>query len=161
MNDERVPRDGLQGGANIDASGAQPYPEADGISRTVPVIEEQVHIQKHLVDQGGYRLSKKVSIRHETVDEPLVAHSVQIERHAVGRLLPTMESPPARREGATMIFSVVEEVLVTEKRLMLKEEIHVTQTETTVHRPVNVALRSEEVLIEPLESQASPDSKNF
>lgn len=161
MNNERIPGDGLQNGADIDASGARPHPEADVVSRTVHVIEEQVHIQKHLVDQGGYRLSKKVSIRHETVDEPLVSRSVQIERHAVGRLLPSMESPPARREGTTLIFSVVEEVLVTEKRLMLKEEIHVTQTEATVHRPVNVALRSEEVLIEPLEPQASPDSKDI
>ena len=161
MNNKPVLEDGPQGGTDIDASDAQPQLEADTASKTIPVIEEQIHIQKHLVDQGGYRLSKKVSIRHETVDEPLVSRSVQIERHAVGRLLPTMESPAARREGTTMIFSVVEEVLVTEKRLMLKEEIHVTQTEATIHRPVNVALLSEEMVIEPLPSHEPSDNKDF
>jgi uncharacterized protein (TIGR02271 family) len=161
MINEQVPGDGAQNGADLDTLSARLQLETAAISRIVPVIEEQIHIQKQLVDQGGYRLSKKVSIRHETVDEPLVSRSVQIERHAVGRLLPSMESPPARREGTTMIFSVVEEVLVTEKRLMLKEEIHVTQTEATVHRPVNVALRSEEMVIEPLEPHESPDSKDF
>lgn len=167
MNDQQVPSDRAGRSDDSSVSGSPPQLEADTASKIIPVIEEQIHIQKHAVDQGGYRLSKKVSIRHETVDEPLVSRSVQIERHAVGRLLPTMESPPARREGTTMIFSVVEEVLVTEKRLMLKEEIHVTQTEATIHRPVNVALRSEEMVIEllephePLEPHESPDSKDF
>ena len=161
MNNKPVPENGAQGGADIDGSNSRRQPEADAVSNIFPVIEEQIHIQKHSVDQGGYRLSKKVSIFHETVDEPLASRSVQIERHAVGRLLPTMESPLARREGTTMIFSIVEEVLVTEKRLMLKEEIHVTQTEATIHRPVNVALRSEEMVIEPLPSHAPSDNKDF
>ena len=158
MNDHEVPGDDTGRSDDSSASSSPPQLEANTSSKIIPLIEEQIHIQKHLVEQGGYRLSKKVSIRHETVDEPLISRSVQIERHAVGHLLPTMESPPARREGTTMIFSVVEEVLVTEKRLMLKEEIHVTQTETTVHRPVNVALRSEEMVIEPLPSHEPSDS---
>ena len=161
MNDQKMPGEDAVGSNPSSVPSSQPQLEAGTAAKVIPVIEEQVHIQKHTVDQGGYRLHKKVSIRHETVDEPLVSRSVQIERHAVGRLLPTMESPPARREGTTMIFSVVKEVLVTEKRLMLKEEIHVTQTETTVHRPVNVALRSEEMVIEPLPSQDPADIKDF
>jgi len=161
MNDQEVLSDDAGRSDDSSVSGSRPLLETDTASKIIPVIEEQIEIQKHLVNQGGYRFSKKVSIRHETVDEPLVSRSVQIERHAVGRLLPTMESPPARREGTTMIFSIVEEVLVTEKRLMLKEEIHVTQTEATIHRPVNVALRSEEMVIEPLPSHAPSDNKDF
>jgi uncharacterized protein (TIGR02271 family) len=158
MNDPRVPGDGAAGEVDGIASASRPLLEADMASRIVPVIEEQIDVRKQVVDQGGYRLSKKVSIRHETVDEPLISRSVQIERRVVGRLLPSMESPPARHEGDTLIISVVEEVLVTEKRLMLKEEIHVTQTQATIHRPVNVALRSEEILIEPLEPRDAPGS---
>ena len=160
MNDQRVPGSDGEDRAESDVPGSRASLETDTVSKIVPLIEEQIHLEKHLVDQGGYRISKKVSIRHETVDEPLVSRSVQIERRAIGRLLPSMESPPVRREGATSIFSVVEEVLVTEKRLMLKEEIYITQTEATIHRPVNVALRSEEMLIEPLEPHEPPDSKD-
>jgi uncharacterized protein (TIGR02271 family) len=161
MNNERVPDSGAAGGAEVDDFGARPEFEADATFKVVPVIEEQIDVRKQVVDQGGYRLSKKVSIRHETVDEPLISRSVQIERRVVGRLLPSMESPPARHEGDTLIISVVEEVLVTEKRLMLKEEIHVTQTQATIHRPVNVALRSEEILIEPLDPREPPERKDF
>jgi uncharacterized protein (TIGR02271 family) len=161
MNDKQASADSFAGGIDGSVSVLRHEVESDLATKIVPVIEEHIQVQKHVVDQGGYRLSKKVSIRHETVDEPLISRSVQVERRAVGRLLPTMESPPARHEGTTLIISVVEEVLVTEKRLMLKEEIHVTQTDVTIHKPVNVALRSEEILIEPLEPSESPDNTNF
>jgi uncharacterized protein (TIGR02271 family) len=152
-------------GAGVDSSGpdgisAKVGIEADGEAKIVPLIEEQIQVQKHVVDQGGYRISKRVSIRHETVDEPLQSRSVQIERRAVGRLLPSMEIPVARQEGDTLIISVVEEVLVTEKRLMLKEEIHITQTDATIRKPVHVALRSEEILIDPIDPRESSDNPN-
>jgi len=161
MNDKQASADNLTSGVDNTVSVSQHEVESDLATKIVPVIEEQIRVQKHLVDQGGYRLSKKVSIRHETVDEPLISRSVQVERRTIGRLLPTMESPATRHEGTTLIISVVEEVLVTEKRLMLKEEIHVTQTDVTVHKPVNVALRSEEILIEPLEPHEPSGSTNF
>jgi uncharacterized protein (TIGR02271 family) len=161
MNDKQASADSFASGVDSSVSVPQCEVESDLATKIVPVIEEQIQVEKQVVDQGGYRLSKKVSIRHETVDEPLISRSVQVERRPVGRLLPTMQSPPARHEGTTLIISVVEEVLVTEKRLMLKEEIHVTQTDVTVHKPVNVALRSEEILIEPLEPREPSDSTNF
>jgi stress response protein YsnF len=161
MSDESLPNGKGVNSTKSNAVGSKSGLETDGISLTIPVIEEQVHVQKRVVDQGGYRVSKKVSIRHETVDEPLQSCSVQVERHAVGRLLPSMEVPATRQEGNTLIISVVEEVLVTEKRLMLKEEIHITQTEATIHKPVHVALRSEEVLIEPLDPREPPDNTHF
>jgi stress response protein YsnF len=47
-----------------------------------------------------------------------------------------------------MIVPLYEEVLVVEKRLMLREELHITTTRTEMHQPQSVTLRSEDVVIE-------------
>lgn len=129
---------------------------ARAATRVVPLLEESLDVGKRTVDQGGYRIVKTVHRRDEVVDEPLATHSVRVERHAVGRLLPSMEAPASRQEGDTLIIPVVEEVLVTEKRLMLKEELHITRTDAVVHRPVTFSLRSEDVVIERLEPGIPP-----
>lgn len=132
---------------------------SSGESSIVPLIEESLVVEKRVVDQGGYRINKSVEIREEVVNEPLTTHTVHIERRAIGRLLPSMESPTARQEGDTLIVSVVEEVLVTEKRLMLKEELHITRSHAVTHHSETFLLRSENVTIEHLEPGALPRSE--
>jgi hypothetical protein len=46
----------------------------------------------------------------------------------------------------------VEEVLVVEKQLFLKEEIHITMQQTEVRQPQKVKLRREEAIVERLET---------
>lgn len=125
----------------------------------VPLIEESLVVDKRVISQGGYRIVKRMEVREEVVDEPLLAHTVHVERRAIGRLLPSMEAPASHQEGDTLIVSIVEEVLVTEKRLMLKEELHITRTETVAHHPQKFSLRSEDVVIEQLEPGALPTSE--
>jgi stress response protein YsnF len=55
---------------------------------------------------------------------------------------------PVREENDTTIISVVEEVLVVEKRWMLREEIHIRKQRMETHQPQRITLRSEEVQIE-------------
>jgi stress response protein YsnF len=127
----------------------------------VPVIEESLVVDKRVVDQGGYRIVKSVDVREEVVDEALVAHTVNVERRVIGRLLPSMEVPASRQEGDTWIVPVVEEVLVTEKRLMLKEELHIRRTESTTRHLQKFSLRSENVAVEPLEPGVLPVNKKL
>jgi stress response protein YsnF len=54
---------------------------------------------------------------------------------------------PVREEEGTTILSVVEEVLVVEKRWMLREDIHIRQERRETHQPQRITLRSEEVQI--------------
>ncbi|RZI60076.1 MAG: DUF2382 domain-containing protein [Pseudomonas sp.] len=122
----------------------------------VPLIEERLVVAKRVVDQGGYRIVKNIHVREEVVDEPLSSQSVRVERRPVGQLLTSMEVPAPRQEGDTLIISVVEEVLVTEKRLLLKEELHITQTDAITRNPVTYSLRSEDVAIERLEPGIAP-----
>jgi stress response protein YsnF len=57
---------------------------------------------------------------------------------------------PVRHENDTMIVSIMEEVLVVEKRLLLKEELHIRKQRVETHEPQHITLRSEEALIERL-----------
>jgi stress response protein YsnF len=70
---------------------------------------------------------------------------VEIERVAVNRVID--EAVPVRYEGDTTIISLLEEVLVVEKRLVLREEIHIKKLRKEVHNPQEVLLREEQVEI--------------
>ncbi|RZI54312.1 MAG: DUF2382 domain-containing protein, partial [Pseudomonas sp.] len=87
-------------------------------------------------------------------------------RRAIGQLLTSMDIPAPRQEGDTLIISVVEEVLVAEKRLFLKEELHITQTDAVTRNavtrnPVTYSLRSEDVTIERLEPGIPPVARTL
>lgn len=115
----------------------------------VPVVAEHLEVQKRKVEAGGVRIRKTVSEREEVVDEPLMREEVQVKRVPVNKVV---EGPvPVRHVGNTMIVSLLEEVLVVEKRLMLKEELHITKEQVESYRPQRVRLRTEEAVVERVE----------
>jgi uncharacterized protein (TIGR02271 family) len=121
----------------------------DGGAVVVPVVAEQLEVQKRKVESGGVRIRKTVSEREEVVDEPLMREEVQVRRVPVNKVV---DGPvPVRHVGNTMIVSLLEEVLVVEKRLMLKEELHITKEQVESYRPQRVRLRTEEAVIERVE----------
>ena len=63
-----------------------------------------------------------------------------------------------RQEGDTIIVPILEEITVIEKRLLLKEEIHIRRQEIVQHIRQPVRLRSEEV---SLEWQPPPNLNNI
>ena len=115
----------------------------------VPVVQEQLEVRKRQWETGGVRVNIAVREREETVDQPLVREEVQVERVPINRVVDTVPTP--RQEGETLVIPVVEEVLVVEKRLMLKEEVRVSKRRFEAHEPQKVVLRSEEPQIEQLE----------
>ena len=118
---------------------------------TLPVIEESLHVEKRAVMGAGYRLRKRVDTRVATVDELLRNYKVEIERTPINAPLGSDDIPEPRYEGDTLVIPVVEEVLVTEKRLVLTEEIRITRVHGTHRKPQSVELRKEHIDIERLE----------
>jgi stress response protein YsnF len=57
------------------------------------------------------------------------------------------QAQPPRTEGDVTIIPVYEEVAVVERRLMLKEEIHIHRHRTTRKENLSIPLRTEEVEI--------------
>lgn len=121
----------------------------------IPVIEETVEVGKRVVDTGrGVRLRKHVSEREERIDPPLEQDELIVERVPVDRIVSGPE-PLQHYEGETLVVPVLEEVLVLEKKLRLKEEVRITRRKRQVHAPQTVTLRSEEVSVERFEEPAT------
>jgi uncharacterized protein (TIGR02271 family) len=112
----------------------------------VPVIEEHLVADKRPVVKGRVRVRKKTEERHETVDMLLKREHVEIRRVSIDRDID--DFVPVRHEGDTTIIPVFEEVLVVEKRLRLKEEIHIIHRRETERHVEEVTLKSERAEIE-------------
>ena len=116
------------------------------ISAVVPVLAEELEVQKRRVETGTVRLTKVVHEREVQVDEPLWREEVEVTRVPMQRVV---EGPtPVREDNGTTILAVVEEVLVVEKRWMLREEIHICQQRSETHQPQQITLRSEDIQVE-------------
>ena len=117
----------------------------------IPVIEENIHIDKRVIDATKVQISKKVNTEEVTVNVPTVHEEVSVERVMVNQYVDT--PPEVKQEGDTTIIPIVKEVLVVEKRLMLVEEVHVTRRRVETQVSQNEVLRKEEVFIERKESK--------
>ena len=126
---------------------------APGDTRVIPVLEEQVQIERQVVETGKVLLHKTVHTTEQLVEIPLLQQGYHIDRVPVGTFVET--APAVRQEGDTLIYPVLEEVLVVEKRLRLVEEIRVTPQQTTRQYQETVTLRREEITTD---RQAGPAS---
>jgi stress response protein YsnF len=60
--------------------------------------------------------------------------------------------PEVRYEGDTMIIPLVEEVVVIEKRLVVKEELHITKRQSEREYTDTVTVRRDDVTVERIDS---------
>jgi len=120
----------------------------------VPVVEEELRVGKRVVETGRVRVTKSVGEREELVDEPLVREEYEVERVPVGVYVDEPVGP--RHEGDTLIVPVLEEVLVVEKRLLVREELRITRRQTEGRETRRVTLLSEEVSVERTGAQDEP-----
>ncbi len=121
---------------------------ADGAVLTVPVVQEEMRVGVRTVDTGGVRIHKTVHEHPHNIDEALLRDAVDVKRVVIDKIVSLSEAPQSRQEGDTLIVPILEEVLVVEKRLRIKEEIHITRSQRTEHHSETVILRSEQVTIE-------------
>jgi uncharacterized protein (TIGR02271 family) len=127
-------------------------PEGQGEEevRIIPVVEEQLRIDTRKVTTGKVIIRKTVREHTETIDHPLVRESVNVERKEINRIL---DAPAQiREEEGVLIIPVMEEVLVVEKKLLLREELHITRLREETHEAREYTLRAEEVQVERQEA---------
>lgn len=127
--------------------------ERAGSEIVIPLVSEELDVSKRSTERERVRVTSTVSTREEAVDVPLVQEELVVERVAVGRVVDATSEP--RQEGATLVVPVYEEVLVVEKRLVLKEEVHITRKRREQRHHEQVPLRREDVLIERLPEGAT------
>lgn len=118
-------------------------------SVAIPIVEERAHVTKREVDGDRLRVTTQTDLVEEHVSETLRTDEVQVTRVPVGRTLTPGEAAPAiRTEGNVTIIPVVEEIVVVEKRFVLKEEIHILREVTTETVEVPVTLRKQRAVID-------------
>lgn len=117
----------------------------------VPLHTEDVSVTRRKIERDVRVHIQTVSHEH-LIDETLTHETVEVERVAIGR--PVDAAPPVREEGDTTVISIVEEVVVIERRLVLKEEIRLRRVRTAEQHRETVTLRQQEVVIERAEPGA-------
>lgn len=121
----------------------------------IPVMQEQLEVDKRTVDTGkGVRVHKTVSEHEQVVDQPLLQDELVIEHVPIGQMVADSPLPTARYDGDTLVVPVFEEVLVVEKQTRLKEEVRITRRKREIHVPQTVLLKSEQVSVEHFDEPA-------
>jgi uncharacterized protein (TIGR02271 family) len=123
-----------------------------GQSVEIPLLAEQLSVSKRTVETGQVVVHVQPRVEHETLEVALVEESVEVERVPVNRIVEKAEPP--RSEGDVTIVPVYEEILVVEKRLMLKEEIRLVRRKVATQERQTFEVRKEEVHV--LRTDATP-----
>lgn len=120
------------------------FPEKEHAeSIIVPIIKEELQVEKNTVTTGRVKLIKKVVERNTPYSIPLSSESVVVERVAVNKEVD--KAPDTRYEGNTMILPVLKEVWVVRKQLVLVEELHITRKTTESILTGEILLREESI----------------
>ena len=126
----------------------------------VPVVAEQLAVGTRTVDTGrGVRVHKTVVEQPVTIDERLARDEVEVRHVPVDRIVALEEAPANRYEGDTLIVPVLEEVLVVERRVRIKEELHITRIRREEQYQEEVTLKAEQVRVERFDESGTPPMK--
>ena len=120
--------------------------QSNDVVAVIPVIQETIRVEKREFESGRVVVHKTVTERDEVVEILLRQQDLSVERVPIGRVV--LEAPQTRQEGDLLIVPILEEVLVVEKRLVLKEELHIRKQSSERTEQKTVRLRSEQVEIE-------------
>ena len=119
--------------------------ESAPASGTLSLLAEELSVSKETVETGRVRVATRTREREALIDEDLARERVEIETVPIGSRIDAI--PEVRREGDTTIIPIVEEILVVERRLVLKEEVRIRRVRTTDHHRETVKLRYQEAVV--------------
>ncbi len=130
-------------------------PDASDSEERVVLHEEQAEVTRQTRPAGRVSVSTVTKTRDELIDELLTRENAEIDRVLIGQ--PVDELPVIREEGDTIVIPLVEEVVVVERRLILKEEIRIRRFTTTERHQETVTLREQDAVItrEPAQTASS------
>ena len=111
----------------------------------VPLHAEEVSVAKRRVVTGQVKVGTVTRESEQLVEELLEHEHVEIERVAIGKQVD--KAPAVRQEGDTLIIPILEEIVVVERRLLLKEEVRVRRTREKQPYQERVVIRKQEAVI--------------
>jgi uncharacterized protein (TIGR02271 family) len=111
----------------------------------LPLLAEEVSVAKERVVTGQVKVGTITREREQLVEELLEQEHIEVERTAIGKQVD--KAPPVRQEGDTLVIPVLEEIVVVERRLLLKEEVRIHRTREKQPYQERVVLRKQEAVI--------------
>jgi uncharacterized protein (TIGR02271 family) len=127
-------------------------------TEVIPLAEEELRVGKRQVTTGKVRVRTKVDVVEELARATLDTETVEVTRVPVDRMVD--EAPSIRTENDVTIIPILEEVLVVEKRLVLKEELHVRKRTTAQEFEAPVQLRKQSAVIERIPADENGTNGN-
>ncbi|WP_207420946.1 YsnF/AvaK domain-containing protein [Desertivirga brevis] len=144
---------------NLDSNGIPNFQEGSKEKIVIPVVEEQLRIEKQVIETGKVTVSKKVNEYTESIDIPVTNEEVDVNRIEINQYV--NEAPPAvRQEGNKTIIPILKEVLVVEKKLLLVEEVHITRKQVKTSTTRQETLKKEEMVISRTETEPDHNKSN-
>ena len=129
----------------MQARGDDDHTADQGVQAVIPLAAEEFAVSKRTVETGRVKIARTTHEREQLIDELLAHETVDVSRTPIGQPVDAM--PAVREEGDTIVIPIVEEVLVIERRLVLKEEVRVRRVRTTERHQERVTLRHQEAVI--------------
>jgi uncharacterized protein (TIGR02271 family) len=124
----------------------------------IPLVEETATVGKRQVVTGRVRVQTVTDTIDELAHADVKRETVEVTRIPVDKIVET--APDIRTEGEVTIVPVLEEVLVVEKRLVLKEELHIRRRVAAETVEVPVTLRKQRAIVERIAPDANtPDEE--
>ena len=118
-------------------------------SPAFPLHAEELSVSRQQIAGDTVQVSIVTREGEGVVDEMLNHERVEIDRIPIGRPVDTI--PPVREEGETTILPVVEEIIVVQRRLILKEEVRIKRLHVSERHQDAVVLRKQEAVITRME----------
>ena len=128
-----------------------------GTARTIPLLKERLVVGRRVVETGRVRVHLSTATEDAVVRETLRSERVEVERVPVGREVAAAPAAREEEDGAVLVVPVVEEVLVTERRLVLKEEPRIRRVSTDRISEETVPLRRQTARVERLPARPGAD----
>ena len=135
-----------------------------GREAILPLVEEALRICKRRVETGRVRVSVSTETEERVIREMLRSDHVEIDRVQLDRDIAPGEATPGIRHAAdgAVVIPVFEEVLVIEKRLILREEVYLRVVIAEKAEEQTMTLRRQRAEVErlpPQEGHAEHDAQ--
>ncbi len=125
----------------------------DSSVETLALVEESLRVDKREVMAGRVRVRTETDTVEEMARAMIDEETVEVTRVPVGREVTA--APAVRTEDGVVIVPVMEEVLVVEKRLVLREELHIRRQVKQENVEVPVTLRKQRAVVERLSPEGN------
>ena len=127
----------------------------------ISLVEEDLFVGKRTAVADRVRVNTLTDVTDHVVKGVLTSENIVIERKLIERFLdPSEEVLGVRTVGEVTIIPIYEEILVTEKRLFLKEEVHIVISESNKAVEIPVQLRKQRAVVERLDSEGAVITEN-